>query len=195
MKRYFTVFFLILLLFGLSGVAAHIYANGMAGFHQDDDNAGISSYFVEYEQYDRDRKFPDIALYDMADRKVSLFQNGQPYRLVNIWASWCASCITEIPALMELEDNIGQKNFDVVFVSLDFPDKGGVLRQKMKRSGLPEFDSLYVKSPYIWEDLSITGIPASFLIDPDGDIMYAFYGNKDWADPEIAHVISAIISG
>ncbi|HHQ14349.1 MAG TPA: redoxin domain-containing protein, partial [Chromatiales bacterium] len=42
--------------------------------------------------------------------------------LVNFWATWCRSCLEEIPALMDLADRFRSQGFELVAVSLDDPD-------------------------------------------------------------------------
>jgi len=61
--------------------------------------------------------------------QVVNFNQLQPYLhktndtvyLVNFWATWCAPCIKELPAIKSVEQKYADKKFKVLLVSLDFP--------------------------------------------------------------------------
>jgi thiol-disulfide isomerase/thioredoxin len=48
------------------------------------------------------------------------FRNDTVY-LVNFWATWCAPCIAELPAIKAIENKYSDKKFKVLLVSLDMP--------------------------------------------------------------------------
>jgi thiol-disulfide isomerase/thioredoxin len=50
-----------------------------------------------------------------------LHQNNDTIYLVNFWATWCAPCIKELPAIEAVEEKHSDKKFKVLLVSLDFP--------------------------------------------------------------------------
>ena len=61
--------------------------------------------------------------------KVLNFDQLEPYLnlkndtvyLVNFWATWCAPCVAELPAIKAVEKKYTQKKFKVLLVSLDMP--------------------------------------------------------------------------
>jgi thiol-disulfide isomerase/thioredoxin len=50
-----------------------------------------------------------------------LQKNNDTIYLVNFWATWCAPCIKELPAIKSVEQKYADKKFKVLLVSLDFP--------------------------------------------------------------------------
>jgi len=42
---------------------------------------------------------------------------------INFWASWCKPCVNEFPALVKLNKNYKDKNFNLIFSSLDFKEE------------------------------------------------------------------------
>ncbi|MEM6298647.1 MAG: TlpA disulfide reductase family protein [Bacteroidota bacterium] len=44
-------------------------------------------------------------------------------RIVNLWATWCRPCVAEMPHFEELAQEYADKNVELLFVSLDFPDQ------------------------------------------------------------------------
>jgi thiol-disulfide isomerase/thioredoxin len=61
--------------------------------------------------------------------RVLNFDQFEPYLhhrndtvyLVNFWATWCAPCVAELPAIKAVEKKYSDKKFKVLFVSLDMP--------------------------------------------------------------------------
>jgi thiol-disulfide isomerase/thioredoxin len=105
--------------------------------------------------------------------------------LVNLWATWCAPCIKEMPSLDRMQTRLGTA-VDVVAIS---EDRGGV-------TAVDRFLADHaVKSLAIGLDqtgrvanaLKVEGLPTSFLIDPQGRIVAKLEGAATWdIDPTLA---------
>lgn len=50
-----------------------------------------------------------------------LNQKNDTIYLVNFWATWCAPCVAELPAIKSVEDKYRNQKFKVLLVSLDMP--------------------------------------------------------------------------
>lgn len=102
--------------------------------------------------------------------------------LLNVWASWCAPCKAESPAL----DSFERRHRDQVTVlGIDTKDL-----QEDALKFLREYKIQYpqlrdASGDYTDGDLKTTGVPESFLIDPDGNLVAHFPGPfKDVAGVE-----------
>jgi thiol-disulfide isomerase/thioredoxin len=42
-------------------------------------------------------------------------------RLINVWATWCAPCVAEFPGLVSLSRRLGNRDFELVTISMDDP--------------------------------------------------------------------------
>lgn len=63
--------------------------------------------------------------------------NRENVILINFWATWCRPCTEEFPDLMKLYKNYRDKNFKIVFVSLDFGDNlGEKTKDFLKKQGV-----------------------------------------------------------
>ena len=63
----------------------------------------------------------DLEIYDYAGFEKFLKKRDGKVHVINFWATWCAPCIKELPFFEKLNTEYGDKNVDVLLVSLDFP--------------------------------------------------------------------------
>lgn len=97
------------------------------------------------------------------------------YVYIDVWATWCAPCIAEIPSLKELKHAYKDKNIAFVSISIDFKEDYAKWRKMVTDKSLGEpqliadksFESTFVK------DYAIRSIPRFILIDPNGNIVSA----------------------
>ena len=87
--------------------------------------------------------------------------------LVNIWASWCEPCREESPALQAFQDVHGGEDFTVLGVdSSDLSDDG---RGFVEEFGLT-YPQLHDGDGDFADEFGATGVPESYLVDPQGRI-------------------------
>lgn len=106
---------------------------------------------------------------------------GGTLTLVHFWASWCASCRTEFPAIDALQRDLRGEGLRVAAVSLD-------------RLGWPMMDrttqSLGIHDVAIFHDLNreaaqklaIAGLPTTVVLDAQGREIARLIGPGDWQD-------------
>ncbi|WP_161602200.1 TlpA family protein disulfide reductase [Tautonia marina] len=121
---------------------------------------------------------PDGAPVDLASYK------GRPV-LLNVWATWCPPCMMEMPSLIALSKRPELKDADVAVVLVSVDDSLDPVQRFLNRTNIGEAEVLVAASNPPAE-FSTSGIPATFLIDPDGRIVRREVGAMDWDTPEIA---------
>lgn len=111
--------------------------------------------------------------------------------LVNLWATWCAPCLKEIPELVELERDLGPRGLRLIGVSLDDVGSQDKIREFRDR-WFPEFRTFYVTDED-WYGLvgqidprwsSI--LPTTFVLDRNGTLVDTVTGGRDYAAFEAA---------
>lgn len=68
-------------------------------------------------------------------QEVIASYEGEKAVLVNVWATWCAPCIEEIPHIIKLQREY-EDRLQVVFVSADFPDARGRALKFLRKQGV-----------------------------------------------------------
>ncbi|MGB2670957.1 MAG: TlpA disulfide reductase family protein [Candidatus Acidiferrum sp.] len=130
---------------------------------------------------------PALTLKDLAGNDVSLSGYKGKVVLVNFWATWCDVCRTEIPWLIELQQQYGPKGFVVLSIALDEEGKSVVAPFVAKE----RFDVEGQKLPMSYEVLignddaadkfgGLFGYPTSILISRDGKQIKRITGMIDY---------------
>jgi cytochrome c biogenesis protein CcmG, thiol:disulfide interchange protein DsbE len=91
--------------------------------------------------------------------------------LLNVWASWCASCRDEHPLLVDLA-----KKGVLPILGLNYKDKDEDARRWLARFGDPYEFSVVDLQGRIGIDYGVYGVPETYLIDAEGVIRYKQIG-------------------
>ena len=135
----------------------------------------------------------DIAFQDGAGKELKLSDWRGRVVLVNLWATWCAPCRKEMPALAQLQKQLGSKDFEVVAISID--RKGVEASAAFIAETGSQALKLYVEpSGKILDDLEALGLPATVLIDREGNETGRLLGPAEWSSPEAFDLIRAALA-
>jgi thiol-disulfide isomerase/thioredoxin len=116
------------------------------------------------------RTAPGFSLPNMEADTVSLSSFKGDYVLLDFWASWCVPCRKENPYLQYLQKKYRNRNFSIVSIAVgDSPVawQEAIKKDNMTWTNLFEDPS----QPISREQYGVMEIPASFLIDPEGNII------------------------
>ena len=132
---------------------------------------------------------PDAELRDAEDEPATLADLKGEAVLVNIWATWCAPCVKELPTLQDLA--AAESAPRVVAVSQDMAPRGSVeaFLAKNKLAGLE-----------VWHDpkmalSSAAGaqiLPTTILYDAEGKEVWRYVGDLDWNGEEARKLLAEL---
>jgi thiol-disulfide isomerase/thioredoxin len=106
--------------------------------------------------------------------------------LLNIWATWCDPCRSEMPNIEKLHEELGPSGLSVVAISIDQPGMEPAIREFAQQYGL-KFEILHDAEGKIEIDYQTSGFPETFVIGKDGIIRKRVIGATDWdAEPQKA---------
>lgn len=117
--------------------------------------------------------------------------------LVNIWATWCAPCRREMPALDALQAALGGVDFAVVPISIDTGDAARP-RAFLDGIGVKNLPLYTDRSTDIFKFLQTRslarGLPVTLLLDRDGCRLGHINGPAAWDSADARRLIVAAIS-
>jgi thiol-disulfide isomerase/thioredoxin len=111
--------------------------------------------------------------------------------LLNIWATWCGPCVKEMPSLEALQKSFPTQQLVVLPLSEDRGD--GTVSAFYQRHRLTHLPVAIDHGGVAPEALKIEGLPTTFLINADGQIIARFDGSTDWDSPDALNVIRAAL--
>jgi thiol-disulfide isomerase/thioredoxin len=118
--------------------------------------------------------------------------------LLNLWATWCAPCRKEMPALDRLEAGMGGEKFGVVAVNIDTgnPERARRFLAEIGVARLPWYadPSLAVFNEMKRRGLAL-GLPTTLLIDGKGCQLGVLAGPAEWDSEDARRLVSAAIEG
>jgi len=121
---------------------------------------------------------PPVSFVDQNGDTHTLKQFRGRYVLLNLWATWCAPCVRELPALSHLQAALGPKRLSVVPVSVGrdtAAETAAFLKQH--KAELPVY--IDTKSTFL-HAFGAFGLPLTVLIDPQGREIARASGAVHW---------------
>jgi peroxiredoxin len=121
---------------------------------------------------------------DQSGTRTLLENKGNIYRLINVWATWCGPCVIEFPEFVDMQRMYGQRNFEVVSVSMD------------KATATEKVHAFLVKNQAAFPNYHYVGddregfinafdpnwqgnLPYTLLVAPGGEVVYRHDGIID----------------
>jgi len=113
--------------------------------------------------------------------------------LLNFWATWCAPCRKEMPALAALQSDMGGDDFEVVTVATG-PNPAPAMVRFMAEAGIDNLPFNTDPRQAFAHSMGVMGLPVSVLIDRDGNELARLQGDADWNSDSARAIIAALIA-
>lgn len=129
---------------------------------------------------------PDFTLSDPAGKTITLASlKGKPL-LINLWATWCAPCVAELPQLDKLA---GEGKIRVLTVSqdMDGPDKVAAF---LKDHGIKVLEPWLDPKNELITQYNAGTLPTSVLYDANGREVWRVTGPRDWSSADTASALA-----
>jgi cytochrome c biogenesis protein CcmG/thiol:disulfide interchange protein DsbE len=145
---------------------------------------------------------PEFHMSALGGGELALSDFEEKVVLVNVWATWCAPCLEEMPSMQRLYEALEGEDFEILAVSIDAPfgqtdavgRLGGDLEAFAEKLGLT-FPILHNPAGDIQRLYQTTGVPESFVIGKDGVIVKKVAGATKWDARENEELIRRLLAG
>ncbi|MBJ7409359.1 MAG: TlpA family protein disulfide reductase [Phenylobacterium sp.] len=127
---------------------------------------------------------PDYTFYDASGKAMKLADLKGKVVVMNIWATWCGPCVTEMPTLAKLQAAYAGKPVEVVTISIDSESSAAKARLFIaQHDPLKFYHDREMKLPFKLSPPA-PGAPTTVIYGKDGMEVARVAGEADWAGPE-----------
>ena len=127
---------------------------------------------------------PEINVIDMDGKKRTLEDLKGKFVLVNFWATWCNPCKVEMPLLEKLHQTLKSDKFTVLGLHVG-PGPENIEEFK---NLMPISFPIYVDMD-LEVDWGVPGLPTTFLLNPEGRLIYRAVGKREFASDDMVNFI------
>jgi thiol-disulfide isomerase/thioredoxin len=117
------------------------------------------------------------------------------WTILNLWATWCAPCVTELPSLEKLSQYYQSQNLKVLAISIDNAKNVPELKEQIARARLSKntlvqhWDDKGEISDTFWPET----LPTTYLITPEGKIIAKLEGDADWFSDDAKALVDSLL--
>jgi cytochrome c biogenesis protein CcmG, thiol:disulfide interchange protein DsbE len=133
---------------------------------------------------------PPLDLADANGERHRLADYRGKVVLVNFWATWCEPCLEELPSIERLRASLANRPFAVLAVEM-----GGSARTAAETAA-----KLGLRFPLLVDRDSTAGaawrvefLPASFLVDRRGNVVFRHPGEMDWSSAKARRRVEKLL--
>lgn len=140
---------------------------------------------------------PNLSLRDGTDAQRQLSDWQGRTVLMNIWATWCAPCRHEMPALDRLQATLGSDDFEVLAINIDTGDPARP-RAFLDKINVDALEFYADSTTSVFKQLKSVGrapgMPTTLLIDANGCELGFLAGAAEWDSPDAMALIRAAMA-
>lgn len=138
---------------------------------------------------------PDYTFYDASGKAMKIADLKGKVVVMNIWATWCGPCVTEMPTLAKLQAAYAGKPVEVVTVSIDSETSAAKARLFIaQHAPLKFYHDREMKLPFKLSPPA-PGAPTTVIYGKDGLEVARIAGEADWAGPEARALVDKALAG
>ncbi|QTD45979.1 DsbE family thiol:disulfide interchange protein [Ottowia testudinis] len=117
-----------------------------------------------------------LSLLEVPERAMGPADWRGKARVINLWASWCTTCLQEHPELTRLLAQLKSQGHEDQLIGLNYKDPRADALGWLRRHGNPFFASIQDADGRLGIDLGVYGAPETFVIDAQGVVRFKHVG-------------------
>ena len=136
---------------------------------------------------------PPISFVDRDGNTVRLSDFAGKLVVLNLWATWCAPCLREMPSLDRMQERLGD---DVAVLAIS-EDRGGskIVEPFIEKLGLKSLKFYLDPKSGAEQAFKVQGLPTSFVIDREGNLLGRVEGAAEWDSPKLLKTLKSFLEG
>jgi len=130
--------------------------------------------------------------FDESGTELTLSDFQGKTTVLNLWATWCAPCRYEMPSLSELQAALGSDDFQVVTIAT-MRNSSKVIDAFFDEINVENLPKHQDPKGALARSLFVAGLPATLLIDEDGNEIGRLVGDANWSSPDALSMVGKFI--
>lgn len=156
-------------------------------------DVGVAELFKKFEKKQPPYEAVSFQTETLDGVGVDFPGRSEKYTVLNIWATWCAPCVEELPSLGRLDEHLGGA-WRVMAVSIDTPDRSHIVRQFVEKHGVAHVAAYHDKQFKMQEVLPVARLPTTFILNSKGQILFEIQGEAEWDDARIVRFLNSVLA-
>jgi len=136
---------------------------------------------------------PDTAFTDETGGEHRLSEFRGRYVAVNFWATWCAPCRKELPALDALNREFGGGDFAVVTIATG-RNMLPAIHRLFAETGVATLPVFLDPGQTLSREMAVFGLPVTVILDPEGREIARMAGDADWNGESARAIVRALLA-
>ncbi|WP_303181817.1 TlpA disulfide reductase family protein [uncultured Butyricimonas sp.] len=159
---------------GLKQAVAEALSKMPDRVRQSETGIRVQNQYYSLRDLNEGAQVPDFTMNTPDGKSVNFytFLKGKKCVILDFWASWCGWCRKESPFVQKVYDRYKGADFDVISVSFDTKRKDWVQAIEEDGTTWTQVSDLRGTDEGLYKWYNLNGIPAIFLIDGEGRILY-----------------------
>jgi thiol-disulfide isomerase/thioredoxin len=134
----------------------------------------------------------DFALEDLFGEVRRLSQHHGQVVVVNFWATWCAPCLAELPAMQTLWEDLSKAPFELLAINVG--EERAVIDRFLNGFDLRlGFPILIDPNMLVLHEWQVRGIPTTYIVDRQGRLVEFAEGGIDFTNDSVVERIRRLL--
>jgi len=125
---------------------------------------------------------PAFTLQDTQGNPISLADYRGKVLVINFWATWCPPCRREMPSLNRAAAWL--KKYDIALLAINSGEQAGKVEKFLQEQPV-DFPVVLDPDSAVSTQWKATRLPMTYVVDPQGRLVYRALGSREWDAPEL----------
>jgi thiol-disulfide isomerase/thioredoxin len=130
---------------------------------------------------------------DLAGTPRSFADSNGKVRLVNFWATWCAPCRQEKPALDALQSELGGPDFEVIAIATG-RNRPEAIERFNREVGVTHLATWIDPESTLARAMQVPGLPVTVILNRQGEEIGRLMGGADWNSDSARAIVGRLIA-
>lgn len=136
------------------------------------------------------RRAPDFTLKDLDGKPHKLSDYRGKVVVVNFWATWCPPCRAEMPSMERTYEALKGRPFAMVGVEVG--EEWESVQAFVEQTGV-KYPILLDSDSAVSRNWHVVGLPTSYVIDAEGQVVGVIVGGRDWSEPAMRDRLTRLL--